>query len=197
MSQTIHQGLGAELATMTSAYNTKKLASKINGAFDESSKLSLAHISEDLVGFDLNDEKSFDEHVNIKLCIKAGSHKGHAIFHIPSFVPNNDIEVPEGATNFKIAARLVSVSDYMRKSDAFEMISPNADGKRGSFQSPMLPILKTSTQPMTSQLRLMESGPLSQNAATVLVIGVKFYQYEEKRFVPMENEAMISIRKVF
>ncbi|UXP32470.1 hypothetical protein N6H18_00580 [Reichenbachiella agarivorans] len=197
ISKVIHQGLGMELDAMTSAYSSKKLASQINSSLDNSNKLSLNQIAEDLVGFDLNENTSFDSSVRTKLCIKPGAHKGHAILHIPSFVPENDLEVPEGATNFKISASLISLSDFQRKSEIFEMISPSTDSKFGHYQTPMLPILKISTQPMTSQLRLMECGLISYNTATVLVLAVKFYQYKDKRFIPMVDQAVISIRRVF
>ncbi|MCV9386935.1 hypothetical protein [Reichenbachiella ulvae] len=197
MSQAIHLGLGRELSTLTSNYSQQKLASKINTTLEALGKLSLEHAANEVVGFDLNEKRSFDESVNTKICIRSGSHKGHAIVHIPSFIPKNDIKVPAEATNFKIEARLVAVSDFVRKSEVFEMLAPKSDGKFGSFESQMLPILKTSTQPMTAHLRLLESGPISQNASTALILAVKFYKYADKKFESLEEEALISVRNIF
>lgn len=197
MSQAIHLGLGRELSLLTSNYSQQKLASRINSALDDLSKISLEHVSEKVVGFDLNENRSFDKAVKTKMCIRSGSHKGHAIVHIPSFIPKDDIQVPAEATNFKIEARLVAVSDFVRKSDVFEMLAPKSDAKNGSFESQMLPILKTSTQPMTAHLRLLESGPISQNASTALILAVKFYKYADKKFESLEDEALISIRNIY
>ncbi|RJE74363.1 hypothetical protein [Reichenbachiella sp. MSK19-1] len=197
ISESIHRGIGKELASMTTNLSAKRLASKINSSLDNTSKYSLADIVDDLRGYDFNEESSFDALVKTKFCVKSGAHKGHAIFHVPAFIPIDDIKVPKQATNFKISARLVSVSDFLIKTDSIEMLSPKADSKKGSFQSPMLPILQTSTEPMTAQLRLLETGPIAQNASTVLVIGVMFYRYEDKKFVALDEEGIISIRNVF
>lgn len=199
MSQAIHLGLGNGLSRLTSSYSQQKLASKINSLLDTDNRLSLTKCEEELIGFDLNTERAFDENVSdkLKLCIKAGSHKGHAIVHIPAFVPKNAIKVPAEATNFKIEARLVAVSDFLRKSENYEMTAPKSDGKNGSYESSMLPILQISTQPMTAHLRLMDCGPVTNNASTALVIGVKFYHYENKKFEVLKDETLISVRKIF
>lgn len=197
ISKTIIDGLGSELKTICEGYSSRKLASQINKAFDEVESLSIGSCSKQLEGYDFNPSKAYKTGVKTKFFIKPGSHKGNVIFHIHSFVPTQDLKIPKQATNFKIEARLVSISDLRAKSDDLVLLDPKQDGKVGFFQTPMLPILKMSTQPMTSQLRLLDSAAINDNVSTVLVVGVKFYEYVNKNFSLLHKDGMMSIIKVF
>jgi len=197
ISKTLIDGLGSELKSMCEGYSTRKLASRINKALDETGGNSVRACSKQLEGYDFNTSNAYKSGVKAKFFIKPGSNKGNVIFHIHSFVPTKDLHVPKHATNFKIMARLVSVSDLQIKPEGIELLQPKQDGKVGSFQTPMLPILKMSTQPMTSQLRLMNSAPINDNVSTVLVVAIKFYEYKDKKFSLLPKDGMMSIIKVF
>ena len=78
------------------------------------------------------------------------------ILHFPAFVPSRETKAPEGATNFKICARLIALSDFSfdNSAKAYRQLNKEYHGRYASFDSGMLPILKMPVDPITTQLSL-------------------------------------------
>lgn len=197
MSKTIMNNLGEELKSISEKYCVRKLASHIKGPSKNEDRFSLSDIADKLEGFDFNSNNLFAEGVRSKFFIKPGAHKGNAILHIPAFVPALDLCVPKNATNFKIVARMVTISDVNRSGESFERMLPKLDGEFGSFQTSMLPVLKIATSPITTQLRVADVPSITSNASTVLVFAVKFYEYSDRTFTLLNEDSMMSIMRVF
>ncbi|MFY0627184.1 MAG: hypothetical protein JXR07_12865 [Reichenbachiella sp.] len=198
ISQSIFNGLGKDLRNSTESYCSKKLASKINKSFNQNlNHVSIKDIEEQLNGYDFNCENSFDEGVSTKFCVKKGAHSGHVIFHIPAFVPQNDLKVPKDATNFKICARLIAVSDFEKNGNDFHTTNIRQHGQTFSFQTTMLPLLRITTQPITAQLRINNPGFSPVGMSSVVVLGVKYYTYDKKKFTQLEECTRTKILKVY
>ena len=198
ISQAIFNGLGEDLRNSTEAYCSRKLASKINKSFVSDLKhVSIKDYEEELNGYDFNSENAFDEGVNTKFCVKKGAHSGHVIFHLPAFVPQNDLKVPKTATNFKICARLIAVSDFEKTGNDFHTTNIRQHGQTSSFQTSMLPLLRITTQPITAQLKINNPGFSSAGMSSVVAIGVKYYNYNLKKFIRLEDCTRVKLLKVF
>lgn len=197
MSQSVFSSLDQEMKEMCESYASKKMASKINTGFKENqSRLTFAGSKINLESFEFNSNNSFAQGVKTKFCLSNGAHKGHMIVHVPAFIPIEELDVPEQATNFKLSARLISISDYERKGDSFELLNPIQHEQVGSYETTMLPMLRIPTEPITAQLSIANRGVLKANVSTVLVIGVKFYTYKNSKFSFMSDEGMMRVIKV-
>ncbi len=198
ISQAIFNGLGTDLRNSVESYSSKKLASKINKSFSGSGNhLSLKDIEKEINGFDFNSDHEFDPGVDTRFFVKKGAHCGHVIFHIPAFVPQNDLKVPKGATNFKIDARLIGISDFEKLGDDFHTTNIRQHGRTVAYQTPMLPLLKITTQPITSQLRMTERSFSAAGLSSVLILAIEYFEYSQKKFNRMDDCTRMKIFKVF
>lgn len=151
-----------------------------------------------LGGFEFNTSAPYDHVFGAEYFIKTGSRRGHVILHFPSFVPAQTFERPENATNFKISARLVAISDFSYDEDAkkYVPVNPNYHGQYGEYKSSMLPLLKMSTEPMTTQLSI---SPLEipEKMGVFLIMAVSFFHYENGRFEHLAADSAMSIKQVY
>lgn len=194
ISQAIINGLGEDLRGCIESYSSKKFASLLNNTFDGTSRhLALSDIRESVVGYDFNPEQAFDAGVSTKFCVRKGQHSGHVIFHVPAFVPQKDFNIPEGATNFKICARLIAVSDFEKSGSDFHTRNIRQHGQVASYQTPMLPLLRITTQPITTQLRISNPGFSPVGISSVLILGLKFYHYGDKKFSRLADHTRLKV----
>ena len=199
ITQTIKKSLDEEMLDLIQSYITVRLTSLIRNCFTSDRLLSIGKKSNELVNFDFNNSSRFKETVNSKIFVKGGSHNGYAILHVPAFVPEFELDVPEEATNFKICAKLVAISDF-EFTEAFDSFSPKnieAHGAQGTFETTMLPVLKMQTQPITSQICINRCEPLGKDVHTVVVMAIKFYKYEKGKFIHLSDKGSMNIMNVF
>lgn len=160
--------------------------------------LYLSKYGHHLNGFEFNTTAPYEQIFGAKYFVQGGSSRGHVILHFPAFIPDKTFKKPEEATNFKISARLVALSDF--KYDASENIympmNEDLHGKYGSYQSAMLPILKIPTEPMTAHLAI-EHKSIPDDTALFLVMAVSFYRYEDGKFNHLPKESGMTIKRVY
>ncbi len=151
-----------------------------------------------LSGFEFNTTAPYDDIFGAKYFLKSGSSRGQVILHFPAFVPADTFKAPDGATNFKINSRLVALSDYHYDPDIKQYIALNEElhGRYGSYQSPMLPILKISTEPMTAHVSV-DQLEVPENTALFLLMAVSFYKYEKGKFIHLNKDSGMTIKQVY
>lgn len=160
--------------------------------------LYLSKYGHHLNGFEFNTTAPYEQIFGAKYYIKGGSSRGHVILHFPAFVPDKTFRKPDEATNFKISARLVALSDY-RYDDAekiYMAINEDLNGKYGAYQSAMLPILKIPTEPTTAHLSI-DHNNIPEETALFLVMAISFYRYENGKFNHLPRESGMSIKRVY
>ncbi len=199
MSRTLKDSFGPEMVNLIEPYHSVKLTATLRSVFVANDVLSVASAQSTLETFDFNSSNPFDETVSTRIFVKQGSHNGYAILHIPAFVPANELKVPDEATNFKISARLVAVSDFVFSQDNNSYLADNAvaHGSFGAFETPMLPVLRMQTQPITTQVCINKCKPIEGNVHTVCVVAVKFFNYDQGKFIHLEKSGTMKIMKVF
>lgn len=198
MSKGIFSSMDEEMKSMSESYSSKKLASSINKNFSpEASKLSLSDARESLEGFEFNTANPFASGVKFKACLRNGAHRGQVILHIPAFIPMKELKVPIEATNFKLCARLISVSDFEKNGENLSLVDKGVHAKEGVYETTMLPVLRIPIQSMTAQLSIPEVKPTHNDLSTLLVMGVKFYFYKDSKFSFIPDGGMMKIVKVY
>lgn len=151
-----------------------------------------------LSGFEFNPKAPYKKIFGANYYVKSGSRKGQVILHFPAFVPQDVFDYPEEATNFKINARLVALSDYIydAKKEEYKPASKEVHGIYGSFESTMLPLLKIPTEPMTGQVSL-PIHEVDERIGMFLVMAVSFFRYENGRFHHLAKNSGMQIHEVF
>ncbi len=204
MSKVLRDSLSSSMAEICESYVSGRLTAKFrNLATLEKGQLGTRPLypskhGNTLNGFEFNTSAPYEDIFGAKYFVKAGSRKGQVILHFPAFVPETTFQKPEGATNFKINARLVALSDYHynTESKSYEALHLEHHGQFGAFESPMLPILKIATEPMTSQVSLDEVS-LPDELGLFLVMAVSFYRYENGQFHHLKKESGMRIKQVY
>ncbi|MBW3545645.1 MAG: hypothetical protein KY428_08635 [Bacteroidetes bacterium] len=160
--------------------------------------LFLSKYGHHLNGFEFNTTAPYEQIFGAKYFVKGGSSRGHVILHFPAFIPEKTFRKPDEATNFKIYARLVALSDYKYDSteNIYMAINEELHGKYGSYQSAMLPILKIPTEPMTAHLSI-DHKIVPENNALFLVMAISFFEYEQGKFKHLPKESGMTIKRVY
>jgi hypothetical protein len=204
MSRTLRQNLNTDMLNICESYLANKLSARFRGlAKYENGQVGkrpiyLTKYGQQLCGFEFNSQAPFNEVFRTKYHIKAGSRRGQVILHFPSFVPQKNLLYPKDASNFKISARLISLSDfgYDNASGAYNPISKEYHGKCDSFESGMLPILKMPVDPITTHLSI-DQRELPGGTTLFLLMSVSFYRYAQGKFTHLEKNSSMQIKQVF
>lgn len=151
-----------------------------------------------LSGFEFNTTAHYEDIFGAKYFIKPGSERGQVIIHFPGFIPDDTFVKPDDATNFKIGARLVAMSDYRYddETNTYKAINDELNGKFGSFESKMYPLLKIPVDPMTTMVSIDEMN-FPDDAALFLVMAISFFKYENGKFRHLSKDSAMSIKRVY
>ncbi len=204
MSDVLTSSLSGDMSEICKSQTTSRLTAKFRRlaecelGMDDARPLSISKHGHSLSGFEFNRDAKYEDIFGAKYFIKAGSRKGQVILHFPAFIPEHTFIKPEGATNFKINARLVAISDFYfnQELNSYEALHEEHHGKYGSFESPMLPILKMPTEPMTTQVSLNEKD-LPEELGLFLVMSVSFFHYENGGFEHLSKKSGMTIKQVY
>ncbi|RED95660.1 hypothetical protein [Marinoscillum furvescens] len=204
MSKVLRSSLSDGMSEICETYVSGRLTAQFrNLAKYEQGKtgtrpLYLSKHGHNLNGFEFNTTAPYEQIFGAKYFIKPGSRRGQVILHFPAFVPENTFQKPDGATNFKISARLIALSDYYfdQEEMCYQPLSKDFHGQFGAYKSPMLPILKIPTEPMTAMVSLDEQE-VPEHIGLFLVMAVSFYQYENGKFKHLAKGSSMTIKKVY
>jgi len=198
MSKTIGIALDDQLRAIAEPYTSKRLSSVINKNFTfDNGSLSLRKSGSELVGFEFDTSNRLIKNANINYCIRQGAQKGCQIIHIPAFIPAKVLKIPTGATNFKFCSRLIALSDCQPQSTGYDPVYGQENGKFAVYDSPMLPLLRIPTQPLTGQLVIPEVGYMQAFVTTLLIVAVKFYNYDHSKFTYLPQGSLMKIANIF
>jgi hypothetical protein len=204
LSKVLRQSLSGCMSEICESYVSGKLTAefrnlaKMEQGATGTRPLVLSKHGHHLNGFEFNSRAPYKKVFGAKYFVKNGSRKGQVILHFPAFIPQEVFDYPEEATNFKVNARLVALSDYSydKRSNSYKPISEDHHGLFGSYESNMLPLLRIPTEPMTGQVSL----PLSQvqeGVGIFLVMAVSFFKYENGHFRHLPKESGMQIHEVY
>lgn len=204
MSKVLRNSLSESMTEICETYVSGRLTAKFKSLtkYEEgrtgTRPLYLSKHGHHLSGFEFNSTAPYEQIFGAKYFIKSGSSRGQVILHFPAFIPEKTFKKPREATNFKINARLVALSDYKYDSSEqiYRAINKELHGKYGSYQSSMLPILKIPTEPMTAHVSI-DNMKVPDDTALFLVMAISFYHYKDGKFIHLSRESGMSIKRVY
>lgn len=202
MAKTLRKSLSDGMSEICETYVSGRLTAQFrNLAKMEDGKtgtrpLFLSKHGHLLSGFEFNSSAPYEEIFGAKYFVKPGSQRGQVILHFPAFIPSKTFKCPEGATNFKITARLIALSDYKYDSEqGYVPVNRELHGQFGTYESTMLPLLKIPTEPMTGMVSI-NNRIVPEGTGLFLVMAVSFYRHEKNIFTHLSKASGMQIQKV-
>ena len=203
MARTLRQSLTTGMSEICETYVSGKLTAQFrNLAKMEEGKTGTRPLFPSkhghlLNGFEFNSKAPYEKIFGAKYFVKPGSQRGQVILHFPAFVPEKTFKSPQGASNFKITARLIALSDYQfdQKSGGYKPLNKDLHGKYGTYESSMLPLLKIPTDPMTSMISI-DNRIIPEGTGLFLVMAVSFYEMKGGKFEHLCKESGMQIQRV-
>lgn len=203
MAKTLRQSLSRGMSEICETYVSGKLTAqfrnlaKLEEGQTGTRPLFLSKHGHLLKGFEFNSSAPYEKIFGAKYFIKPGSQRGQVILHFPAFVPSKTFKHPKEATNFKITARLIALSDYQydQLSEGYKPVNKDLHGKYGTYESSMLPLLKIPTEPMTGMISI-DDRIIPEGTGLFLVMAVSFYRYESGKFEHLNRGSGMQIQKV-
>ena len=205
LAKTLRDAIPSSVSRISEKYSSGKLTAQFRNlaqleeGVTGQRPLSLSKNGGKIAGFEFNAEKPFTSNFKVKHFSKQGSHRGHLILHFPAFIPVNELNVPEEATNFKINAQLTVISDYYYDDELEGYVGHNKDynGLSGYYETPMLPVLKIPTQSITTQLSVNNGRPVPERTGLLLILSLRFFKYQEFQFHQLDQDSSMQIVQVF
>ncbi|MEM9897194.1 MAG: hypothetical protein AAF789_12575 [Bacteroidota bacterium] len=203
MAKTLRQSLSSGMSEICETYVSGKLTAKFrNLAKMEEGEtgtrpLFLSKHGHLLNGFEFNSSAPYEEIFGAKYFVKPGSQRGQVILHFPAFIPMKTFKSPKGASNFKINARLIALSDYSydQSEKGYVPVNKELHGKYGTYESAMLPLLKIPTEPMTGMISI-DNRIVPEGTGLFLVMAISFYSYQSGSFQHLSKSSGMQIQKV-
>lgn len=203
MAKSLRESLSPTMSEICESYVSGRLTAKFRNltSLEEGQTgqrpMTLSKHGHLLNGFEFNSEHPYEQIFGANYFVKAGSRKGQVILHFPAFIPENTFTKPNEATNFKINARLVALSDYAFDSEEGVYLAKNKElhGKFGDYETNMLPLLKIPIEPMTAMVGI-DHADIPEDTACFLVMAVSFYKYENGKFNHLNKESGMTIKRV-
>lgn len=203
MAKTLRQSLSTGMSEICETYVSGKLTAqfrnlaKMEEGETGTRPLFLSKHGHLLNGFEFNSKVPYEKIFGAKYFVKPGSQRGQVILHFPAFIPEKTFQAPKGATNFKITARLIALSDYQfdQKANGYKPVNKELHGKYGTYESAMLPLLKIPTEPMTGMISI-NNRIIPEGTGLFLVMAVSFYVLERGKFHHLSKESAMQIQRV-
>lgn len=203
MAKTLRQSLTTGMSEICETYVSGRLTAqfrklaKLEEGKTGTRPLFLSKHGHLLNGFEFNSSAPYEKIFGAKYFVKPGSQRGQVILHFPAFIPSKTFEAPKKATNFKIMARLIALSDYQYDAveAGYKPVNEELHGKFGTYESSMLPLLKIPTEPMTGMISV-NNRIIPEGTGLFLVMALSFYRWEEGQFEHLKKASAMQIHKV-
>lgn len=181
---------------LTAAF--RQLAHEVEGA-PGTRPILLSKYGKQLEGFNFNSKYHFADIFSPKIHAKASSERGKMLLHFSSYIPEEALTAPEGATHFRLYAHTVLLSDYenVEGTETHKAIHENWQGKFHTYESIMHPICKVPLEPMTAQLSILEYEYTPYRTGLILIIAIRFFKQQHNDFVDIADGNAMQIVKVY
>jgi len=151
-----------------------------------------------LKGFEFNSNYPFKKVFKAKFLLKPSSNQGHFIFHFPSYVPQEKIVAPPGATHFKFFAHLVALSDFdcNNPTQQYRPLSVQHHTNHATLKMSMRPLCRFSMEPSTTHISINNGIEIS-SSALILIVGIQFFKYQDAQYEEMKTGNSMQIFETF
>lgn len=151
-----------------------------------------------LKGLDFNRNISFNGVFNAPFTLTSNLARNETVLNIPSFNPLNYINIPSGATHFRIINSISVVSDFVFNSstNSYEAVEPLLNESSTVEYSAYTPIdVVTTTINLTAALT--GSPTLTTDVSVLGCVGIEFYQQVGSNYYLFNAGNAMKIQDVF
>jgi len=151
-----------------------------------------------LNGFEFNRFTSFDGTFNAPSTITPAASRDNSTLDVPAFNPLNYLNIPAGATHFRIINGISVISDfeYNATSKVYEPKDQALNELKAIEYSPYLPV-----DQVTSALSLVATLPgpptMTTDVMVVNIIGIEFYQEVNANYYVFAQGNAMKISEIF
>ena len=204
LAKTLRHSLPKKMAKICEPYISGKLTAKFRNLAQLSKgdkgkrPILLSENGKSLEGFDFNSNAPFKKTFPTSIMVMSGSNYGQLILHIPSFTPREDLNAPENATHYQLFSHLLLLSDFTYKTELKEYnpCAPEVHARKTTKENPIHPIINYPEESTTQQLSVYDGEELPAGTRLLLILGVKFYRYDNLKYVDLTSGSSMQIIKV-
>ena len=202
LAKSLRHSFKPETAEICGPYVSGKLTALIRNIIQTSEgekgrrPILISQNKANFIGFDFDSGKEFHDVFRAKYYLKPGSTYGHFIFHCGAFTPEESLEYPEKATHFKLFTHAVSLSDmnYDHQTASYTYMESEGNGCSASEASELLPITRLNIEPFYFSISMGElCRKQSSHLSLALLMGIRFYRFENRRYESCADGNTISI----
>lgn len=151
-----------------------------------------------LKGLDFNKNISFNGVFSAPFTLTPNVDRNESVLSIPSFNPLNYLNIPAGATHFRIINALSVISDFVYNTDttSYEPAEQSLNEVSNIAYSTYIPI-DAVTVPIDVTATLPDSPTLPANVSVLGSIGIEFYQEVGSNFYLFNAGNALKIQDVY
>ena len=151
-----------------------------------------------LKGLDFNRNISFNGVFSAPFTLTANVDKNESTLNVPAFNPLNFLNIPSGATHFRIINAISVISDFVFNpaTGSYEPAEPLLNEISNISYSPYIPVDTVTT--LVDVVATLPNAPtISTNVAVLGSIGIEFYQQVGVNYYLFNAGNTMKIQEVF
>ncbi len=151
-----------------------------------------------LKGLDFNRNISFNGVFSAPFTLTANVDKNESTLNVPAFNPLNFLNIPSGATHFRIINAISVISDFVFNpaTGSYEPAEPLLNEISNISYSPYIPVDTVTT--LVDVVATLPNAPtISTNVAVLGSIGIEFYQQVGVNYYLFNAGNAMKIQEVF
>ncbi len=151
-----------------------------------------------LKGLDFNRNISFNGVFSAPFTLTANVDKNESTLNVPAFNPLNFLNIPSGATHFRIINAISVISDFVFNpaTGSYEPAEPLLNETSNISYSPYIPVDTVTT--LVDVVATLPNAPtISTNVAVLGSIGIEFYQQVGVNYYLFNAGNAMKIQEVF
>lgn len=204
LAKTLRHSLPKKMAKICEPYVSGKLTAKFRNVAQLSEgdtgkrPILLSENGRSLEGFDFNSNAPFKKTFPTNIMVMSGSNYGQLILHVPSFTPKDDLLAPDNASHYQLFSHLLLLSDFTYQNDLKEYnpCAPEVHARKSTRENPIHPIINYPEESTTQQLSVYNGEALPTDTTLLLILGVKFYRYDNLKYIDLPTDSSMQIIKV-
>lgn len=173
---TVLQSMGGRYLTSRLTQTFKTINLKADGVRGKR-PIQLSQHKDTLKHFDLDKNTNLSSVFSAPYTAAINADKNEGTVDVPSFVPDDFINAPAGATHFKLVLALGAVSDY-QFNDGINGYEPVIADQNGLSAVVYSGVMELGATPVTANLVAAFQGApvIDQEVSVTMCLGVEFYQ---------------------
>lgn len=204
--KSIRVGLASLMKNMADSQVTGRLTAimkKINLEDGSESRgkraVLISAVPQYLSGFEFNRFTSFDGTFSAPYTITAGTNRDESTLDVPAFNPLNYLNIPSGATHFRIINGISVISDfeYNAATKVYEPKDAALNELKAVEYSNYLPVDQAITTTTSLVATLPGTPTMTTDVMVVNVVGIEFYQQVNSDYYVFAQGNAMKISELF